>query len=607
MRFRIGHDNKPGVNAGGPGCKSAAPCSIAGLLLMAMTLALAITAIGIASADIVPIAKSNQSKPIIVAASASDARAGANGKISLDFVASDIHDVLKALAMQGGVNIVAGPDVKGNITISLSSVTVDEALKLVVSLSGYKYSIVDGIYIVGTPDNMRALQPPVATQEEESISASIAVRYADMASVKALIKSQFPSVQVVGEAVASKSSSSASQQREQTVTSTTELSTISEPMLLVLFGPQGDVLRAKDMVMSIEESMGAIANASIMDIVEINYADIMEVVQLIKQNTPGLQVTIGPNQGFNLVHPNPSMGGTSGLSNSSGSSGGGNSSSSTTSNSNSGSASGASGTVNGNRPLPRMLILKGTQPIIDKAKNLIAKVDVQAPQIMIEAKVLDLNTDASKSLGIDWTWDPFTLGETNRLSTATDGGQVTFGIFHRSPVELQAAVKALATNGSGRILANPNVLALDGKPASIVIGDKIIYVKSVLQGTNGPSIETGEEQVGIQLHTISSISSDGYITMSLHPEVSVITKMVPSNGGFLPQIANRYVDSTVRIKDGETIVLGGLIRDEDIQSMSGIPILKDLPFIGQFFGTKTKTRNHSEVMMFITPRILPRQ
>jgi len=172
----------------------------------------------------------------------------------------------------------------------------------------------------------------------------------------------------------------------------------------------------------------------------------------------------------------------------------------------------------------------------------------------------------------------------------------------------QLQANALAKSGNGRILANPNVLALNGKPSSIVIGDKVIYVKSVLQGTNGPSIETGEVQVGIQLHTISTITSDGYITMALHPEVSVITSYITSSDGVnLPQIANRFVDSTIRVKDGETIVLGGLIKEDELDSMSGIPLLRDLPVIGQFFGSKTKSRTHSEIMIFITPRVIPAQ
>ncbi|MCL6630552.1 MAG: type II and III secretion system protein, partial [Armatimonadetes bacterium] len=94
--------------------------------------------------------------------------------------------------------------------------------------------------------------------------------------------------------------------------------------------------------------------------------------------------------------------------------------------------------------------------------------------------------------------------------------------------------------------------------------------------------------------------------MNLHPEVSVIVdwKELRDVSLALPQISRRFVDSTVRVKDGETIVIGGLIKDEEIKNMSGIPFLKDLPILGSLFRYDSKSKTHSEVMMFITPKIV---
>lgn len=600
MQFRIRHNQKLWENARKSDARGAARYDISGLLLVTAILALLFSIAAGAFAENT-IISANKPKPIIVSASASDARIGTNGRISLDFVESDIHDVLKALALQGGVNIVASPDVKGNITVSLSSVSVEEALKLVVNLSGYKFDKIDGVYIVGTSENMKALNPAVVVSEVKMITSSVTVRYTDMENIKTLVKNQFPSVKTVGEAIPSTTSSSsqgssstANKSSQSTSSSTSQTQVEVMPVLLALYGPEGDVQQAVAMVQSIEKSMSEISDATKIEVVEIKYADINEVVRLVKSSISGIQVTVGPTQGFNLNFTAAQEIGTGDTASSS-------SSSSTTNNTSS--MNNQSGT--NNKPLPRALILMGDEKIIEKAKSFIAVIDVQVPQIMIEAKVLEINSNASKNLGIDWEWDQFRVSEVDFNKTDSP---IEFGIFHRSPVELRATVNALATSGNGRILANPNVLALDGKPSSIVIGDKVIYVKSVLQGTNGPSIETGEVQVGIQLHTISTITSDGYITMALHPEVSVITKMIPSTGGgSLPQVANRFVDSTIRVKDGETIVLGGLIKEDELNSMSGIPLLRDLPIIGQFFGSKTKSKTHSEIMIFITPRVIATQ
>lgn len=616
MQFRIRHNQKLGENTRRSDARGAAPYGVSGLLLTTAILILLFSISASCFSATINVADNN-SKPIIVAASASDARTGANGKISLDFVSSDIHDVLKALALQGGVNIAASPDVKGNITVSLSSVSVEEALKLVVSLAGYKFDKVDGVYIVGTADNMKALNPAAVQQQERFITASVAVRYTDLESIKALVASQFPNVKTIGEATPSKTNTGSSQQgssqqgsaqqstmygstgsSQSSSTSTTinqQVDTIFS--LLVLYGPESEVEKARTMVQNIDESMREISNEADIQVVEIKYADINEVVSLVKTSIPGIQVSVGPNQGFNLIPPTAMQIDVTGANRTQ------SSNSSSGSNSSTGGMNGQTGT-NQNKPLPRMLVLKGDPKIIEKAKAFISQIDVQVPQIMIEAKVIDISTNLAKDLGIDWEWDQFRVSEVDFNKTGTP---IEFGIFHRSPVELRATVNALTTSGNGRILASPNVLALNGKQASIVIGDKIIYVESVLQGTNGPSIQTNEVQVGVQLHTISTITSDGYITMSLHPEVSVITKMTPSNGGFLPQIANRYVDSTIRIKDGETIVLGGLIKEDELNAMSGIPLLRDLPLIGQFFGSKTMSRTHSEIMIFITPRVIPAQ
>lgn len=483
--------------------------------------------------------------------------------VSLDFVASDVHDVLKALAVQGGVNIAAGPDVKGEVTVSLNDVTVEEALRLVTSLSGFKFDRVSGSYVVGTKDNLRALAASTSGDEGQATDV-VVIRYADPTLVTSMLESRFDAVMVN----VSAAGSDASGAKGQTV--------------LVLTGPGSAVQSAKALVEATENSVAESVAQTIVELYEVKYADVTELSALLASAIRGLVVGTGPSQGFNLQCPSAvAMG------------------------SDSGSASSSPGAPVSQAVPPKVLILQGTSAEIDRAKELLAKVDVPQPQILIEAKVIDITEDGSKSLGIDWG-DEGVIGEPTFTEQRNPPSQaLSVGRFTRTGISVQARLRALVEDGKGKILANPNVLALDGKPASVFIGDEIKYVIRVDRTPEGTNVETDTARVGVQLHTISRISSDGYITMNLHPEVSMIRSWIDTPAGLkLPEISRRFVDSTIRVKDGETIVIGGLIKDEELKTTSGIPILKDLPIIGELFKFRTSSKTHSEIIMFITPRIL---
>jgi general secretion pathway protein D len=505
----------------------------------------------------------------VLAAPKVEMKAPAVRLVSLDFVASDIHDVLKALAIQGGVNIVASPDVKGNVTVSLNRVTVEEALKLITNVSGFRFQQIEGSYVVGTADNMKAVTAG-SSGPQESVTQVATIVYADAPTLAKMLQAQFPGIDVTSSAGAQKD--------------------VKGPVVLVLAGPKGAVEGAKALAETIEASFAQTAAESVFETCEVKYADITEAAALLTASLPKLKVSVGPMQGFNLKCPtavamgaDQTGGGTTGM------------------------ATGAqTSTGTGSDKAPsKTLILQGPESEVQRAKAFLAKIDLPQPQIMIEARVVDISDTGSEDLGIQWgdkgILDQPTFTETR--SSGTDA--LTIGRMDRTPLQIQATLKALVQSGKGKVLASPNVLAIDGKPASAFIGDEVKYVIRVEQTQTGTNVMTETARVGVQLHTISRINSDGYITMNLHPEVSVITKWIDTPAGLsLPEIARRFVESTVRVKDGETIVIGGLIRDEDIKSMSGVPFLKDLPIIGEFFKSRSTTKSHSEIMMFITPRVL---
>jgi type II secretory pathway component GspD/PulD (secretin) len=495
--------------------------------------------------------------------------------VSLDFVASDIHDVLKGLAMQGGVNVVGSADLKGDVTVSLSNVTVEEALRLVTNLSGYKYAKVDGAYVVGTTENLRSLGSGNTDGDGSMTTDIVIIKYADPAVTSKMIETQFSNVKVTTTGGAGDSKTAVPK----------------GPTFLALAGSSSAVQAAKAMVEGIEKSVAASNSASSFEIYEVKYADINELAGLLASAVPGLRVVIGPTQGFKLQCPTAvAMGSDAG-----------------------GYSGGTNAASEASKAPAKTLILEGAPQDLERAKQFLAKVDVPQPQIVIEAKVVDLTNDAAKDLGIEWTW-PGNAGEPGNTVTLSERrfdadhkpiAVNPLGHLRRVENELFAKISALVENGRAKVLANPNVASLDGKPASIFIGDEVKYVSNIQQTVTGVNVTTETVRVGVQLHCISRISTDGYITMNLHPEVSVITRFIDTPAGLsLPEVSRRFVDTTIRVKDGETIVIGGLIRDEEIETMSGIPFLKDLPIIGALFRSKSTSRQHSEVMMFITPRIL---
>jgi len=497
-------------------------------------------------------------------------------RITLDFVGTDIHDVLKALSTESGINVVASPDVKGQVTVALNNVTVPEALRLVTNLSGYKYAQVENAYVVGTAENLKALSATGIGQEK--LTEVCIIKYAEPGMLTKMIEQQYNAVKVTSSAGDAKD----------------EKDKVSAATVLVLTGPEADVVAAKSFVEKVEQSLAEKAASVVTELYEAKYADSSELAALVMAHVPGLRVTTGPGQGFKLQCPSSvAMGGGAG-------------------GSGQGSNNYGQAYMDALKAPSKVLVMEGTAEEIEKAKAFLAKVDVQQPQIVIEAKVVDLTNEAASDLGIEWTW-PGNAGTAggikfSEIRYGPEGEPSTLnalGNFRRVETEIMSKISALVKDGKGKILATPNVTALDGIPASIFIGDEVKYVVQVQETQSGINVTTETAKVGVQLHTIARISTDGYITMNLHPEVSMITDWLQAAGGVtLPEVSRRFVDSTIRVKDGETIVIGGLIKDEEIEKISGVPFLKDLPVLGELFKNRSKNKQRSEIMMFITPRVL---
>lgn len=307
-----------------------------------------------------------------------------------------------------------------------------------------------------------------------------------------------------------------------------------------------------------------------------------DLVTVVTKLLPNVTAVEGPN----MITPTLESS-DSGTSTSMGSSTGSSSSSTT---STSGSSSSQSVRSNSN-----MLVLMGEPGDIEQAKGILAQLDMPRKQVNIDVSITEIAETSGKELGTEWAWNEVGLTE----DTSTSG--IWFGKFSKEATNITATVSALIKNGSATLLAKPNISVLDNEYAEILIGDRILFPKLTGYNDNGiPIYDKDEEKVGIYLQIAPKIAGDSEIVLTVYPQVSLVT-------GYLkdyPQISTREAKTTVSVKNGSTLAIGGLLQDNDIKNYSKVPLLGDLPIIGSVFRHSKKTKERTEIVIFLTPKIV---
>ena len=270
------------------------------------------------------------------------------------------------------------------------------------------------------------------------------------------------------------------------------------------------------------------------------------------------------------------------------------------------------------------LLLSGSRTGIDRAKTMLSDLDVAQPQVELEAKVVAVNKTNSKDMGIDWSWDatPQYAERETTLETITnpDGTYYTVpkvtvtrdskkGIisFGRNPegypyeFYYQAKINALISNGNAKMLAQPKVMTINGKEARILIGDRIPVPTESTDSNGKTTIKIDYIDAGIKLTYTPSINADGLITAKVHTEVSS-PSLVDSIKAY--RITTREAETNVRMKDGETMVIGGLIGSDESQTNNKVPFLGDLPILGKLFQSSHNSKNNTEIVIFLTARVV---
>ncbi|MBU4602860.1 secretin and TonB N-terminal domain-containing protein, partial [bacterium] len=239
------------------------------------------------------------------------------------------------------------------------------------------------------------------------------------------------------------------------------------------------------------------------------------------------------------------------------------------------------------------IIVKGTEEQLDNVETMITGLDKRAPQIMIEAKIIEITLDGEKDLGVKW----FSGSGDGKIEGQLTIGEITLGGSLERSGLIEATLKALQTEGKTNILSNPKVLTLDGKEAKILSGSKIPIRIITPEG-----LETVEyRDVGLSMTITPRLSSDGMITMDVNPKIESLGEELIQG---YPVINSREEKVTIRAYLDETVVIGGLITSEDIENIRKIPFLSNIPIFGELFKfTHTKSKT-TELIILITTHLL---
>ena len=180
-----------------------------------------------------------------------------------------------------------------------------------------------------------------------------------------------------------------------------------------------------------------------------------------------------------------------------------------------------------------------------------------------------------------------------------------FNLILGPNAEPRIILQALSTLTEVRVLSAPSVVAMDNQPALLQVGDEIPITTgtaTILTNTNSVVSTIQMENTGVILKVLPHIHANGTIQMEIEQEVSdVVNSSQPT---LTPTISQRLVHSTIAVTSGQTVLLGGLISDQDQKTKSGIPVLNDIPVVGDLFGTKSGQKQRTEIIMFIKPQLI---
>ena len=436
----------------------------------------------------------------------------------------DIADVLKLVAKKTGLNIVAGQNVKGKVTIYLKDVEVREALRIILQSYDLAFEEGDGVIRVMTSREFETLK---GHKFGENIKTKIIkLAYANVSDVLLLINQ-----------MKSASGKIISNGKSETI--------------VLMDSP--DKLAAMEMIV---KKMDVPVET---EVFEISYAK-------AKDLETHLTEVLTPNLGKAKTDERSNK-----------------------------------------------IVIRDTPSKIQQIREIIHAFDVKQREVLIEAKILQIVLSDEYKMGIDWE---AIVTDYHRLDLVSDfdilgstekKGKLSIGTV--SSDDYSVLLEALDSVGVTNILSSPRITTISNQEAKILVGSTEPYVTStVTTPATGPTT-TAESvnfiEVGVKLYVTPTIHMDDYITMKIKPEVSSVTRtLTTSNNNTIPIVETSQAETMVTVKDQVTIVIGGLIKEEKIDSVKKIPLLGDIPLFGFAFRNESELVRKTELVIFLTPKII---
>lgn len=587
--------------------------------------------------------------PVLVLAAATVARGSAlydGGPIPMTFSNTDVAQALKAVSLRTGASVVYAAS-KDKLTVSLNATveSPEQAVRCVASAAGLVVRKVGNLYMVASTGNMRqALEP-------YGVKASLSPRCDNIEAFCAKLQDLLPyaTLRVSGDKIAmfgvpedilaAREAAEDLSRRADAMQPATDVVVLHRvaaskiaPLVTGIFpelkvttaggdgaggaiglaGPAPRVQAARATLEKLDSESDS--SETVYKVYQLKYASAKAITEFLKKATPTVEATAGPEAyqpkraSFNPL--SASMSGSSGFFGGGGSdsgSGGG-----TTSSGGSGSGVGSASVSDSDNDHSKTVVLRGLQSDVDNAIKMLAEVDRKPKQVVVEVNVIETSPENTDATGVLYNWAPFDFIESPRGTSFTKnpGGDAIdnpitkaagLGQFSRVPWNFRGILNALVTKREAKILAKPTVQVIDNGQASVFVGDTL-RSRIVTGGALGAqNIEIREFPVGIILLIAPRVNADGNITLHVNPVVSTVSSVDANN---VPQTSAREAETTAIVKSGETVVLGGLIRDEDIKTVQEVPLLSKLPIVGQLFRNRTRNHRRNDIIVSITPHLI---
>jgi len=265
------------------------------------------------------------------------------------------------------------------------------------------------------------------------------------------------------------------------------------------------------------------------------------------------------------------------------------------------------------------LVIRTAPPNFSVLQGTIEQLDVRPAQVLLEVLIAEVNLDKSTQFGINWnafSQKGFGGSDSTRGILGGVGPQIgdsslsslagaVVRVVSIGTINVRGVLQALAAHTNVRVLSAPRVLALNNEKARILVGSQVPFTSASLTSLNAVVDQVVQYQnVGTQLTVLPTVNKDGYVTFRILQEVSELSTSTVAAAQNAPIITTREAETSAIVKTGHSVVIGGLIGETRSDMVSGIPLLEDIPILGNLFKTKSTDHQRTELAIFLTPHVV---